>query len=108
MNLQRVAAAWAILMALALAAVKLAGSSMPLALFALFAAVWLFGAAMLWWFPAFGAAGTMLWGIFLASALVRMHGAGPLNGALAVGFLVGAILAAGVLAQRIRARRSAA
>ncbi|MEA3199922.1 MAG: hypothetical protein QOE90_1350 [Thermoplasmata archaeon] len=91
-------------MALALVAVKLAGWAIPVALLVIFSAVWVFGAAMLWWYPVFGALGTAAYGLFLAYDLVAMHGAIALNVALSAGFVLGALLALGVLAQRLWSR----
>ncbi|GEM_PF-6987608 len=103
--LRAFAALWCLLMAAALVAVKLAGWGIPAALLVLFSSVWVFGAAMLWWFPLFGAVGTALYGVLLAGALLSMHGGVALNLALSAGFVVGALLALGVLLER---RRSAA
>lgn len=99
-SLQTAAAAWCLLLALALVAVKLAGWAIPAGLLVLFCAVWIFGAAMLWWAPTFGAWGTALYGILLSAALLRMHGAGALNLALCAGFLVGSALAVASFWQR--------
>lgn len=106
--LQAYAALWALLVAVALVAVRLAGWSIPTPLLLLFSGVWLFGAAMLWWFPVFGAIGTAAYGILLSVALLRMHGGFALNMALAGGFLVGTLLALGALWQVRQARRPAA
>ena len=73
------------------------GPSPPLFLFLLFSGVWLFGAAMLAWFPRFGAWGTALYGVILAVQVINMHGGSPLNWAIAAGSLVGAGLAAAAL-----------
>jgi hypothetical protein len=89
-------------MAVALVGVKLAGSAIPVTLLALFCAVWVFGAAMLWWSPTFGAVGTALYGVILAGALLSMHGGVALNLALGAGFLVGSLLAVAVLVERWR------
>lgn len=100
--LQIAAALWCVLMALLLVGVRLAGWGIPPALLAVFCAVWLFGAAMLWWFPAFGAWGTALYGVILAVALLRMHGTFSLNLGLSLAFLVGSALALASLWQRRR------
>ncbi|HUR69382.1 MAG TPA: hypothetical protein VM370_09065 [Candidatus Thermoplasmatota archaeon] len=100
-NLQRIAAAWCLLMAGLLIFVQVAPlPHMPFALFALFNAVWIFGAAMLWWFPTFGAIGTALYGLILAVSIVRMHGGSALNWAIAAGSLIGSGLAIAFLMRR--------
>lgn len=103
-TLQAFAALWCLLMAVALVGVKLAGWAIPLPLLALFSGIWVFGAAMLWWVPAFGALGTALYGLLLSAALLSMHGAVALNVALSAGFVVGSLLAVAFLVQRRRAR----
>jgi hypothetical protein len=95
--IQAFAALWCVLMAAALVGVRLAGWAIPLWLLAIFCGVWLFGAAMLWWVPRFGAVGTALYGVLLSASLLSMHGAIALNVALASGFLLAAILALAVL-----------
>lgn len=89
--LRKSAIAWCVLMAVAIAASMLPTSA-PLVLTVVFAGVWLFGAAMLWQFPRFGAVGTALYGVVIAVDLVAMHGWSPLNVGLALGSLVGTVL----------------
>jgi hypothetical protein len=85
-------------MALALAAIQLFSPLRPpLALFVLFAGVWIFGAAMLLVAPAFGSVGTTVYGVLLAAGILQMHGPTALNLALAAGSLVGSALAAASL-----------
>jgi hypothetical protein len=103
-RLQGFAALWCLLMAMVLVGVKLAGWAIPVLLLVVFSAVWAFGAAMLWWSPVFGGVGTTLYGILLAGALLSMHGGLALNVGLSAGFLVGSLLAAGVLVERWRSR----
>ena len=76
----------------------------PLHLYLVFTGVWLFGAAMLWRLPVFGAIGTALYGVILAFQLFAMHEARAQNVVLAVASLVGAALA---LAYLVARRRSA-
>jgi hypothetical protein len=74
----------------------------PFFLYAIFTGVWLFGAAMLWRFPTFGAAGTALYGVILAVQLLAMHETRGQNVLLAVASFVGAALAVAVLVARGR------
>jgi hypothetical protein len=104
--LQILAALWALLCALALAVLQFGGfPHPPLVFFLIFAGVWLFGAAMLWWLPVFGAVGTALYGVVLAADLLSMHGSGGQNALLAALSLAGSALAVAALLQ-VR-RRSA-
>ena len=92
--LQWVAAGWCLLMVALLTVVQFGGGpSPPLALYLLFAGVWLFGAAMLMTFPRFGAVGTALYGVILAVQVINMHGGSALNWIIAVGSLAGSGLA---------------
>ena len=74
----------------------------PPHLYALFTGVWLFGAAMLWWFPTFGAAGTALYGLILGAQLLAAHETRTQNVVLAVASFVGAALAVAVLVARLK------
>lgn len=69
----------------------------PTALYLLFSGVWVFGAAMLWWFPTFGAIGTALYGVILGVQLLLMHGVSPMNALLALASFAGSAWAIGVL-----------
>lgn len=77
----------------------------PPFLYALFTGVWLFGAAMLWWFPTFGAIGTALYGLILGVQVLLMHGAEPMNVLLALGSFAGTGWAVAVLLERRRMAR---
>lgn len=100
--LQTIAAAWCVLMVILLSVVQLAteGPGMPPALWLVFSGVWIFGAAMLWWYPTFGAIGTAVYGMLLGAQVLRAHGGSATNFLIAVGSFVGAALAIGVLVQR--------
>lgn len=100
--LQMIAAAWCVLMVLLLSGIQLAsnGPGMPPVLWLLFSAVWVFGAAMLWWFPTFGAFGTALYGAILGVAVLRMHGGEATNFLIAVGSFLATALALGSFIQR--------
>lgn len=104
--LQTAAAAWCVLMVLLLSGIQLftGGPGMPAELWLVFSAVWAFGAAMLWWFPTFGAIGTAIYGVLLVFLLNRAHGLGGTNFLIAVGSLIASALAVGVLVQRQSAR----
>lgn len=103
--LQWTAAGWCLLMVALLTFVQFGGGpAPPLALYLVFSAVWLFGAAMLAWFPRFGGAGTALYGVLLAVQVIRMHGGSTLNQVIAAGSLVGAALGAATLVMAWRKR----
>lgn len=104
--LQTIAAAWCVLMVLLLSVVQLTtpGAGMPPTLWLLFSAVWVFGAAMLWWYPTFGAIGTALYGVILGYQVLNMHGATGTNFLIAVGSFLATALSVGVLVQRRAAR----
>ena len=108
-NLQRVAAAACVLMVLLLAGVQLAtpGTGMPPTLWLLFTAVWIFGAAMLWWFPTFGAVGTAIYGVVLGWNVLTMHGVRTSTVLIAIGSFVATGLAVMVLVERLRSRKAA-
>lgn len=74
----------------------------PLALYLVFTGVWLFGAAMLWRFPVFGAAGTAVYGFVLGAQLLATHAARAQNVVLALASFAGALLAVAVLVARRR------
>ena len=101
-KLQTAAAAWCVLMVVLLSVVQLAtaGPGMPAELWLVFSAVWLFGAAMLWWYPTFGAIGTAAYGVLLVFLLNRAHGLAGTNALIAVGSLIATGLSAWVLIQR--------
>lgn len=102
-KIQTIAAAWCGLMVLLLAIVQLVRSGsggMPPALWLLFSAVWVFGAAMLWWFPTFGAVGTALYGGILGVQVLRMHGGNVTNFVIAGGSFIATALAVLVIAGR--------
>ena len=101
-RIQTAAAAWCVLMVVLLSIVQLVtqGPGMPPELWLVFSAVWLFGAAMLWWFPTFGAIGTAAYGLILTFLLYRAHGLGGLNILIAIGSIVGSALAVAVLVRR--------
>lgn len=101
--LQKAAAAWCLLMVAFLAILQFATASHPpLPLFLVFAGVWVFGAAMLWWVPRFGAVGTALYGVILGVQLFVMHGFSGLNAALGAASFVGSALAVAFLVERVR------
>lgn len=106
---QTAAAAWCVAMVLLLSGIQLftSGPGMPPELWLVFSGVWLFGAAMLWWFPAFGAIGTAAYGVLLVFLLQRAHGLGGTNALIAIGSLVGAALAVWALVDRRRSRAEA-
>lgn len=101
-NLQKLAAGWCVLMVLLLSAIQLftPGPGMPPALWLVFSAVWVFGAAMLWWVPTFGAIGTAAYGVVLTFLLYRAHGLGGTNALIAVGSLIATGLAILFLVKR--------
>lgn len=75
----------------------------PFVLFFLFTALWLFGAAMLWFYPVFGATGTVAWGLISAAGAAQTHKALGVEDLLLIGgSLVPCILAAAYLASRRR------
>lgn len=76
----------------------------PLPLYLVFTGVWLFGAAMLWWVPTFGAIGTAAYGVILGVQLFLMHGGSALNIVIAAGSFVAAGIAIAFLLERRRAR----
>jgi hypothetical protein len=103
---QRWAAGWCLLMVAFLAVIQFGGfDHPPLPLYLLFSGVWLFGAAMLWWFPTFGAIGTALYGVLLGVQLFLMHGLTPMNALLALASFAGSAWALSVLIQRRRSRQ---
>lgn len=107
-NLQRIAAGWCVLMVILLSAVQLttSGPGMPPVLWLVFSAVWVFGAAMIWWFPTFGAVGTALYGVILGVQVLRAHGGEPTNWAIAIGSFFATVLAVAILVE-LRRRRGA-
>lgn len=78
----------------------------PPHLYAVFTGVWLFGAAMLWWVPVFGAVGTAAYGLLLGAMLLRTHETRGQNVVLALACFAAAALAAAVLVARLRAKRT--
>lgn len=105
--LQRLAAYWCLTMAALLLALVVLPPNLgiPPFLAALFIGVWLFGAAMLWWYPTFGALGTAGWGILSGAQAIRAHGMEASQTiTLVLGSFLGAALALTFLVQR---RRSA-
>lgn len=105
-RLQIAAALWCVVMVVLLGGIQLltTGPGMPAELWLVFTAVWIFGAAMLWWFPLFGAAGTALYGVILGWNVLAMHGSTGTNWLIAIGSFVATALALGVLWKRLRAR----
>lgn len=104
-TLQKVAAAWCLLMVAFLAVIQFGTDSHPpMFLFLIFSGVWLFGAAMLWWVPVFGAVGTALYGVILGVQLFVMHGFSGMNAALGAASFVGSALAVLFLVERLRSR----
>lgn len=105
-RVQTWAAAWCVAMVLLLSGIQLftPGPGMPPELWLVFSAVWLFGAAMLWWFPTFGAVGTAVYGVLLTYLLWRAHDLGGSNALIALGSLLGSALAVWALAERRRGR----
>lgn len=101
-RIQTAAAAWCVLMVVLLSVVQLVtpGAGMPPELWLVFSAVWLFGAAMLWWFPTFGAIGTAAYGVLLTFLLYRAHGLGGLNILIAIGSIAASGLAIAVFVGR--------
>ena len=101
-----VAAAWCVAMVLLLSGIQLftTGPGMPAELWLVFSAVWVFGAAMLWWFPTFGAIGTAAYGVILTYLLWKAHGLGGTNQLIAIGSLLGTALAVWALVSLRRAR----
>lgn len=104
-NLQKLAAAWCVVMVLMLGGIQLAtpGTGMPPTLWLVFSSVWVFGAAMLWWFPTFGAAGTALYGVILGVNVLTMHGGRSSTYLIALGSFFATALAIAVLVERRRA-----
>lgn len=98
------AAAWCVVMVLLLSGIQLltTGPGMPPELWLVFSAVWIFGAAMLWWFPTFGAVGTAAYGVLLTYLLWRAHGLDGANALIALGALLGSALAVWTLVERRR------
>lgn len=109
-NLQKLTAAWCVVMVLLLGGIQLAtpGTGMPPVLWLVFSAVWIFGAAMLWWVPTFGALGTALYGVILGVNVLTMHGGRTATYLIAIGsFLAtGLALAAFVEIRRAASRAS--
>ena len=105
-RLQTIGAAWCVLMVILLSAIQLMtpGAGMPPTLWFTFSAVWVFGAAMLWWFPTFGAIGTAMYGLILGVEVLVMHGGRTSTYLIAVGSFAATAIALAVLAERIRAR----
>ena len=100
----RVAAGLCILNVLVLSWVQLFHDEKPpVALFVVFVAVWLFGAAMLLTFPTFGAYGTMAYGLLLAVLVVNMHGLTGTDVVIAAASFAAAVGAAVALVTRRRA-----
>lgn len=102
---QSIAALWCVGMVLLLSAIQLftSGPGMPPVLWLVFSAVWLFGAAMLWWFPTFGAIGTALYGVILVVLLWRAHGLDGANVLIALGSVGGSAVALWAFVTRRRA-----
>ena len=107
-RLQTAAAAWCGLMVLLLGGIQLfnEGPGMPATLWLVFTAVWIFGAAMLWFYPLFGAAGTALYGVILGWNVLTMHGVRASTVLIAIGSFVATALSLAVLWRRLRARRA--
>lgn len=107
-NLQRAAAAWCVLMVFLLAGIQLAtpAAGMPPVLWLVFSAVWVFGAAMLWWFPTFGAWGTALYGVILGVNVIQMHGTGVTTWLIAAGSFIGTALALASYVDRRRQKKA--
>lgn len=104
-TLQKAAAAWCLLMVAFLAVLQFGTDSHPpLFLFLIFSGVWIFGAAMLWWVPTFGAIGTALYGVILGVQLFRAHGFTSLNAGLGAASFIGSVLAVLFLVERLRSR----
>lgn len=105
-QIQKLAAGWCVVMVLLLSGIQLLtrGPGMPPELWLVFSAVWLFGAAMLWWYPTFGAIGTAVYGVLLTVLLERAHGLGGTNMLIAAGSLVATAFA---LLTFLRLRRRA-
>lgn len=75
----------------------------PPILFFLFTVLWLFGAAMLRFYPTFGATGTVAWGLISAAGAAQTHKGLAVEDVLLIGgSLVPCILAAAYLAARRR------
>ena len=107
-TIQRVAAAGCLAVAALLTLYQFAPGfgHPPLELYLVFTGVWLFGAAMLWWFPVFGAAGSAAYGLLLGAMLLRTHDAGRAqNVVLALACFAAAGLAAAALVARLRQKR---
>lgn len=101
------AAGWCLLMVAFLALIQFGGfPHPPTFLYALFSAVWLFGAAMLWWFPTFGVIGTALYGVILGVQLLLAHGVTGMNVLLALASFAGTAWAVAVLVERRASRHS--
>lgn len=108
-RLQTICAVWAAGMVVLLAVVQLAISEgdMPAWLWGVFTAVWIFGAAMLWWFPMFGAIGTAIYGLILAVNVMTMHGTKTSTVLIAAGSFGATALCLAFLWQRLRQGRQA-
>lgn len=108
-TLQTAAAAWCVLMVLLLSGVQLftQGPGMPPQLWLVFSAVWVFGAAMLWWFPMFGASGTAIYGLILGVNVLTMHGTKTSTVLIAAGSFGATALCLALLWQRMRAKSPA-
>lgn len=107
-TLQRIAAGWCVLMVLLLSGIQLAtpGAGMPPTLWLLFSGVWVFGAAMLWWVPTFGAIGTALYGIILGVNVLQMHGGSLSTWLIAIGSFIGTAIAVAFLMERRKLKRA--
>jgi uncharacterized RDD family membrane protein YckC len=95
-------------MVLLLAGIQLAtpAAGMPPALWFAFSAVWIFGAAMLWWFPMFGAWGTALYGVILGVNVLQMHGGRTSTWLVAAGSFLATVLALAVYLELRRNKKS--
>lgn len=104
-NLQRASAVWCLVMAALLTVVQFGGfPHPPLPLYLVFTGVWLFGAAMLWWVPLFGAVGTAVYGVLLGVQIFLMHGGSALNVVISAGSFLATGLAVAFAIERWRAR----
>lgn len=102
--LQKAAAAWCLLMVAVLTVYQFVPGfgHPPMMLYLIFTGVWLFGAAMLWWVPLFGGAGTTAYGLLLGALLLMRHETRGQNVGLALASFVGAGLAAAMLVAWLR------
>lgn len=107
-RLETLAAAWCVFMVVLLGGIQLLtqGPGMPAELWLVFTAVWIFGAAMLWWFPLFGAVGTAVYGLILGVNVLTMHGTRTSTILIAAGSFGATALALAVLWQRLKGRSS--